>query len=451
VDEETTGEAASSAGLATRHEAVIGPLAPGVRYKYRLYAGQTPLAAAGGETEFSFRAPDADVLRLVAFGDCGLGSPEQYALARAIGAEATVPDLAVIVGDVVYPPADDAHYGPRFFLPYRALLPQIPFYAALGNHDYEVEGGKPFFDVFTLPTNGPPGLPPESSYWLERAGVLLIVHDTNQGVATLRAESVPWHAGVARRPATFRLVFQHHSMYSSGPSYEQPPAEELRALLGPVYTATGVDVVFNGHDHLYERTRPIGGVVYVTTGAGGAELYARYYRNAFTGVFVNDRHSYTYVEVRERTLLLRQTDASGRELDSVTITKPVTGSDALRVFAGAGAPPRGWDETGFDDSSWPGAGRWGFASVLHARGNFDLPRPAAVGEAFLRVGGVRDFVARVNGVDVARGRGEPGAAFPVPPSLLRRGANALALEGTVDGDEGAPPSLELSLVSSPRR
>jgi hypothetical protein len=39
----------------------------------------------------------------------------------------------------------------------------------------------------------------------------------------------------------------------------------------------------------------------------------------------------------------------------------------------------------------------------------------------------------------------------VPVSLLRRGTNALALEGTVDGTEGAAPSLELSLVSSPSR
>jgi hypothetical protein len=60
-------------------------------------------------------------------------------------------------------------------------------------------------------------------------------------------------------------------------------------------------------------------------------------------------------------------------------------------------------------------------------------------------------VARLNSVDVARGDGAAEAAFPVPVSLLRRGTNALALEGTVDGTEGAPPSLELSLVSSPSR
>jgi hypothetical protein len=450
LDDDTTGESASSSGVATRHEAVIPLPGPGARQTYRVFSGPTLLAAKGGAVDFSFRAPEADVLRFVAFGDCGMESPGQYAVAKAIGAEPTLPDLVMIVGDVIYPPADDASYDARFFTPYLALLPSIPFYALLGNHDYEVQAGKPFFDVFTLPRNGPAGLVPESSYWLERAGAQMIVHDTNQSAATLRDLSVPWHTGVARRPATFRLVFQHHAMYSSGPAHLQPPAEALRALLTPVYTATGVDVVFNGHDHLYERTRPIGGVVYVTTGAGGATLYERKYSNPFTLAFVNDRHSYTYVEVRGRTLLLRQTDADGRQIDTLAITKPVTAADALRAFAGAGSPPRGWEEPDFDDASWPEARRLSFASTIRARRAFDLGRSPGPSEAFVRVRGARDFEVRLNGVTVGRGVGTSGpdaAAFPVSATFLRSGVNALALEGHVEGTEDVPPALELVLVS----
>jgi hypothetical protein len=157
------------------------------------------------------------------------------------------------------------------------------------------------------------------------------------------------------------------------------------------------------------------------------------------------------VEVRERTLLLRQTDTSGETIDSLEITKPVTARDSLLAFAGAGAPPRGWDAAGFDDSSWPEAGRARFVRTLRARRSFDLQRPGEVGEALLRVRGARNFVARLNGVEVARGDGEAGGPFPVPRSLLRPGRNALALEGTVDGSEDAPPSLELSLLFVPPR
>jgi hypothetical protein len=447
------GEVVSSSGVATRHEAVISSLRPGERYTYRVYSSRGLLAAPGGAVDFSFRAPEFEVLRFVVFGDSGLGTPEQAAIARAIGNEAVTPDLALIVGDVVYPPADDVSYDPRFFVPYRSLLPTMRFYAAPGNHDYEVLSGKPFFDVFTLPRNGPSGLLPESSYWLEHAGVQLIVHDSNQTIATQRNVSLPWLAETARRPASFRLVFQHHSLYSSGPSYDTAPVPQLRALLPSAFTASGVDVVFNGHDHVYERTRPIGGVVYVTTGAGGAELYPRKQQNAFTLAFVNDRHSYTHVEVRGRTLLLRQTDAEGRGLDALAINKPVAAADALAAFAGAGEPPRGWTDPGFDDASWGEASRAGYASALRARRGFELDRPGEFGEAVLRVRGAKDFVVRLNGVEVARGDGRDGAdaAFPVPTALLRPGRNALALEGWVDGTEGPAPSLDLSLFSSPPR
>ena len=211
---------------------------------------------------------------------------------------------------------------------------------------------------------------------------------------------------------------------------------------------------FNGHDHLYERTRPIGGVVYVTTGAGGAELYARAATNDFTAAFFNERHSYTHVEVRGRTLRLRQTDAEGHDVDALTITKPIAASDALRAFAGAGAPPRGWAEPGFDDAAWPEAARTGFASAVRARRGFAIARPGEVGEAVLRVRGARDFVVRLNGVMVARGGGgEPDAAFPVPPSLLRAGANALTLEGYRRGDRRLPalaPPRRLRAPSSSR-
>jgi Calcineurin-like phosphoesterase len=451
LDDDTTGEAISSAGVATRHEAVIPSQPPGARCTYRVYSARGLLAGAAGTVDFSFQAPEPDVLRLVVFGDSGVGSADQHAVARAIGVDAVPPGLVMIVGDVSQPPASDAAYDSRFFAPYRSLLPAIPFYAAMGNHDYEVEAGKALLDVFTLPRNGPAGLAPESSYWLERAGVQMIVHDTNQTMGRLRDLSLPWHTETARRPADFRLVFQHHAMYSSGPNYERFPAGSLRALLGPLYTATGVDIVFSGHDHLYERTRPIGGVVYVTTGAGGAELYERQHTNAFTLAFANDRHSYTHVEVRGRTLLLRQTDTEGQTIDALAISKPVASSDALRLFSGTSAPPRGWEEPGFDDSRWAEAARTGFAAALHARRSFELARTGEVGEAVLRVRGARDFVVRLNGVPVARGGGgdDEDAAYPVPPTLLRTGANVLSLEGQVEGDEAAAPSLELSLFTSP--
>jgi hypothetical protein len=450
-DAEVTGEAVAPAGTGDKHEATLRGLVPGTRYSYRVYSPLGPLASTSGEVEFSFRAPEPGVLRFVAFGDCGSGTADQRAVAVALGAESLLPDLVMIVGDVVYSPYDATSYDAKFFTPYAALLPQVPFYALLGNHDYEFDAGRPFFDVFSLPRNGPAGLAPESSYSLERAGVQLIVHDTNQSVATLRQQSLPWQLSLARRPATFRIVFQHHPLFSSGPSSTDATMAPLRELLAPFYSANGVDLVFNGHDHFYERTRPIGGVTYVTSGAGGAELYARATVNPFTAVFVNDRHGYTHVEVSGRTLRLRQMDTAGARYDALELTKPVTAADSLLSFAAGGAPPHGWRGAGYDDSGWREAAP--ATGTLRARRGFDVAQAARVSEAVLRVSGASDFRVRLNDVEVARGglAGDAAtASFSVPAGLLRAGRNALAIEGFARR-ELPRPALELVLVSSAAR
>jgi hypothetical protein len=270
-------------------------------------------------------------------------------------------------------------------------------------------------------------------------------------VSSLVEEAVPWHEEVARRPVAFRLAFQHHPLYGSGPNAALFPTGPLRDVLAPLYARTGVDVAFNGHDHLYERTKPIGGVVYVTTGAGGAALYPRATENEFTAAFANDRHGYTYVEVRGRTLSLRQMDEDGHRVDALQIAKPVAGSDALRAFFGAGSPPRGWEEPAFDDAGWPEARPTGFASSLRARRRFELTRDGDTVEAVLRVRGATSCVVRLNGVEVARDLGGADAEYAVPPALLRRGTNVLALEGVVHGSGGPAPSLELLVLSYPSR
>jgi predicted phosphodiesterase len=449
TEEGASGEVVATAGT-QRYEAVLSALVPGRRYTYRVYSSQGLLASRSGVYEFSLRAPEPEALRIVLFGDCGSASAAQYAVARAIRNEALMPDFVMILGDVIYPPFDADSYDRKFFAPYAALLPEVPFYALLGNHDYEFQATQPFIEVFTLPRNGPAGLAPETSYWLERAGVQMIVHDTNQPVATLRQQAVPWQTTLVRRPAMFRFVFEHQTLYSSGPGAAVSPAPELRALLAPLYTETGIDVVFNGHDHLYERTREIGGVIYVTSGAGGAELYARASTNAFTKAFVNDRHSYTYLEVRGRTLQLRQMDTEGKTIDSLTLTKAVAFTDPLQAFDGAGRPPSDWTLPGFDASSWPEALGARGPRTLNARREFVLSRPGEVSEVLLRVEGASTYRVLLNDVEVARGGlPEDGpAAFAVPKALVRAGRNALALEGFSEATSDARPALELSLVSS---
>jgi hypothetical protein len=417
-------EAPGAAGAALRYEAALAGLQPGASYAYRLRSGSSgSLPDASGRSEFAFRTPRSDVARLVFMGDTGSGIPQQHAVAERIAREDPLPDAVTIVGDVIYEHGEAENYDSRFFHPYRSILPAIPFLAAVGNHDYETAQAAPLLAVFTLPRNGPSGVGPENLYWLERAGVLTIVHNTCLSTSTLRDVAVPWHASVARRAAVFRLAVLHHPPYSSGPNAKDPPTPVIKALFPPVFASSGIDLALSGHEHFYERTRPLDGVVYVVTGNGGTNLYPRESTNSWTAVFDNTIWGYTHVEAEGRQLTVRHTATDGRVVDQFTLRKPVAASDPVSLLAARrpGEPPR-------------------------ARAAFRVERPWLVESATLRVLGEGTAAVRLNGVTLAAGvplRADGFVALDLDPRRLAAGANLLEVEPR---RPGAGPRVEVLLV-----
>jgi len=67
-----------------------------------------------------------------------------------------------------------------------------------------------------------------------------------------------------------KIAFLHRSPYGSS---RHGGDKRVRADLEPLFARHGVDLVFAGHDHVYERMVPIRGVTYVVTGGGGRRLY----------------------------------------------------------------------------------------------------------------------------------------------------------------------------------
>ena len=167
--------------------------------------------------------------------------------------------------------------------------------------------------------------------------------------------------------ATWRFVLYHHPGFTS--SIDHFEQQQMR-LLSPLFEAGNVDVVFNGHVHNYQRSFPLtfapdkkgtllvggknqktirgrvvnghwkldkvfdgktntspNGVIYLVTGAGGADLYNPEQENdpdswqKFTYKFISTVHSLTVADVDGKTLTIRQVDATGKELDAFKITK----------------------------------------------------------------------------------------------------------------------------------
>jgi len=303
-----------------RHRAVLSGLAAGERYPYRISAG--PRELAGGTLHTN--RPAGSSFSFIVFGDSGRASQEQFLLARQMIAKS--PDLLLHTGDLVYPDGERRRYRERFFEPYAPLLRDVCFWPSLGNHDVsKPHFGAPYREVFELPENGPAEVTPEDNYWFDYAGARFVVIDSTADEATLRKRITPWAADVLGTAGeNWKFVVFHHPPYTGG-RYE--PNQLIQQTLVPVFDQAGVDVVFNGHDHNYQRTHPLRGgaivppgegVVYVVTGAGGARLYEPRSagRPAYLAASDFQVHSFTHVRVEGDSLTLQQIALGGRVLDT---------------------------------------------------------------------------------------------------------------------------------------
>jgi hypothetical protein len=275
------------------YRATLKNLVPGDRFAYRLRkAGEIVFQAEG-------RAPKGagESYRFVAFGDCGIGSPEQKMIAHRAYLEQ--PDFVLITGDLVYGRGRISEYRERFWPIYNAdqaspslgapLLRSTLFLAAPGNHDIasrdleRYPDGLAYFLYWNQPLNGPPGregdaqVPslkaPEASRkaFVEAAGAAYpvmasfsfdygnthwTVLDSNPYVDWTDSGLRAWveHDLAAAQGATWRLVtFHHPGFHSAGKHAEQ---QQMR-LLSSLFEKGGVTLVFSGHVHNYQRTLPL--------------------------------------------------------------------------------------------------------------------------------------------------------------------------------------------------
>jgi len=271
------------------HSATISGLTADTTYYYKVYTDGDDVTPW---SEITFTtAPESTATRFtfVALGDgrpyTTSSPPGQGALDVAAEMDRHSFDLTLHTGDIVNrggicSGSDSSwnQYIRAYFDLYRESMGHIPFYPSVGNH--ELGGGscgyQGYTDVYYLPGNAPSGHK-EEYYSFDWGNAHFVALDTNQDygagstqynwmVNDLQANTQPW-----------KFAFFHHPAYSSG---IHSSTLEVQTHLVPVFETHGVDVVFNGHDHHYERTCPIlngacttpqdGGVVYYVTGGAGA-------------------------------------------------------------------------------------------------------------------------------------------------------------------------------------
>lgn len=244
-------------------------------------------------------------LRVALVGDVGDGTGREYETAAAIEAQSKIDryDILMLLGDNVYPAGDPERIEATVFEPFGTLLDAgTDLFAVLGNHDVMDDMGDAQLDALGMP-----------GHWfaVERDDLLGIALDSTRPDDP---DQLAWlEETLASSDATWKLVGLHHPPYSSG---FHGSHEELRDTFIPLFERYGVQVVFSGHEHDYQRSNPIDGVTYIVTGA--ASRTRRTGTADFTAVAYSTHH-YVDLNVFADHLLLRAIDQDGEQFDEVVI------------------------------------------------------------------------------------------------------------------------------------
>jgi acid phosphatase len=204
------------------------------------------------------------LLSFVSVGDTGTGGQGQYKVAKAMNQyyQKNPFPFVILAGDNIYNYGEIEKINQVFELPYQELLQKgVKFYACLGNHDVRTNQGN---DQICYPKFN---MNCHRYYTFRQDSIQYFALDTNT-IENSNTQLTWLDTELSRSNATWKIVFGHHPLYSSG---AHGSSKNLISMLTPLFKKYGVQLYINGHDHNYERTRNLDGTTYLTCG-GGAGL-----------------------------------------------------------------------------------------------------------------------------------------------------------------------------------
>jgi len=355
-----------------QYEAAVTGLTAGTTYYYAVYDGDDPLAGRDPAQSFTTSPPKGARRRFgfCVLGDSGTGDKtarEVYDAIREYVEREDFPlDFVLHVGDMAYWDGLDREFQAHYFEMYDELLRNTVWWTTLGNHEGHTANGHtgrgPYFDAFVLPAHGEAGGVPsgtEAYYAFDYANAHFVCLNSYDLDRRPGGRMASWlREDLAQVDAEWLIAFWHHAPYSRGThdSGREHRQREIREYIVPILEGAGVDVVFTGHSHIYERSmlmngayetparaadhilddgdgnpagdgpyrksaglNPHEGAVYVVTGQGGGHMFRLGAMPVMRRSLVE--HGAVFVMVEGDTLTARMVNVEGRVRDRFSIVK----------------------------------------------------------------------------------------------------------------------------------
>jgi 3',5'-cyclic AMP phosphodiesterase CpdA len=250
-------------------------------------------------------------LKFAVLGDFGTATRGQFEMAaEMVRVHKRFPyEFVVTVGDNIYGSERPQDFARKFEIPYKPLLDAgVKFYASLGNHDGREQA---HYKLFNMEGKEYYSMKPS------KQNVKFFALETTY----LKPEQVQWlEKELAGSREDWKIPYFHHPPYSSGERHGSHGT--IRETLEPLFLKYNVSVVFTGHDHFYERTKPQQGIVYFVVGAGGSLRSGNIDRNSPLTEKGNDTdYSFLIAEIDGDDMYFNAITRAGTVIDSGKITR----------------------------------------------------------------------------------------------------------------------------------
>jgi predicted MPP superfamily phosphohydrolase len=244
-----------------------------------------------------------DSLKFAAMGDNGTGDKPQYEVAAQMEAwhRKFAFDMVIMLGDNIYGGQTPRDFVDKFENPYKPLLDaDVKFYAALGNHDSQTSR---FYKLWNM--NG------ERYYSYVKKNVKFFVLDSDY----LDPKQLQWIDNELKNSRDdWKIVYFHHPLYSSGGRHGSEV--DLRVTLEPLFVKYGVNVVYSGHDHIYERVKPQKGIYYFVSGSAGQLRTGDLKKSALTASGYDTDQTFMLNEIAGDELFFQVITRTGKTIDA---------------------------------------------------------------------------------------------------------------------------------------
>ncbi|MBD0378810.1 phosphodiester glycosidase family protein [Paenibacillus sedimenti] len=311
-------------GTARVHKAVADGLEPDTRYVYRVGDGNGNYSAQGS---FQTTETSGDHTKFLYFADSQASDLNGYKLwgNTVDKAVAEHPDAEFMVhaGDMIDSGYKESEWNMWFSTAQQKLM-NSTLVAFIGNH--EVMGNREntdFLAHFNQPGNGVSSLK-GTNFSFDYKDMHFIVLNSEYAIE----EQKEWlRQDLAKTTKKWKVVGFHRGPYGS--IYD---TVNVREQWVPVFDEFKVDLVINGHDHIYLRTFPMSGgkpvaegqgTTYMVAGSTGPKFYSLTPREWQKVTDAELTQMYAVVDIHGNDLKVVTKTVGGRVVDEFTLHKTV--------------------------------------------------------------------------------------------------------------------------------